>query len=173
MHRQGPLRIRVPASLQQVDADGAFSFEIPLPSPGGAIGRFVDEVKALVLGAEEARKAGLASNGMLGDRTSRNASGRLDAAMSVLGTAFTALHATGSLEKSLLEPVGDKLGKVIVDRLKVRLRLNDARVAEILQGIDSAALGDAYGATAARVLGCLGDVLTLAFTPVSPAGEIG
>lgn len=34
---EGPLRVRVPVSMQ-LDADGAFSFDIPLPSAEGAIG---------------------------------------------------------------------------------------------------------------------------------------
>ena len=45
---EGPLRLRLPVAMQ-LDADGAFSFEAPLPSPEGALGAFVDGFKALVI----------------------------------------------------------------------------------------------------------------------------
>lgn len=45
---EGPLRLRLPVAMQ-LDADGAFSFEAPLPSPEGALGQFVDGFKALVI----------------------------------------------------------------------------------------------------------------------------
>lgn len=35
---EGPLRVRLPVNMQ-LDADGAFSFEAPLPSPEGALGQ--------------------------------------------------------------------------------------------------------------------------------------
>ena len=35
---EGPLRMRLPVNMQ-LDADGAFSFEAPLPSPEGALGQ--------------------------------------------------------------------------------------------------------------------------------------
>lgn len=47
---EGPLRIRVPVTMQ-LDADGAFSFDIPLPSPDGAIGEFVDTIKSRLVPA--------------------------------------------------------------------------------------------------------------------------
>ncbi len=34
---EGPLRVRVPVNMQ-LDADGAFSFDVPLPSAEGALG---------------------------------------------------------------------------------------------------------------------------------------
>jgi hypothetical protein len=34
---EGPLRLRVPVNMQ-LDADGAFSFDVPLPSAEGALG---------------------------------------------------------------------------------------------------------------------------------------
>ena len=37
---EGPLRLRLPVSMQ-LDADGAFSFEAPLPSPSGNLGKVV------------------------------------------------------------------------------------------------------------------------------------
>lgn len=34
---EGPLRLRLPVAMQ-LDRDGAFSFELPLPSPEGSLG---------------------------------------------------------------------------------------------------------------------------------------
>lgn len=42
--------MRVPVAMQ-LDADGAFSFEAPLPAPEGNLGRFVDGFKQLVIPA--------------------------------------------------------------------------------------------------------------------------
>lgn len=36
-HYEGPLRVRLPVNMQ-LDADGAFSFVVPLPGPSGNIG---------------------------------------------------------------------------------------------------------------------------------------
>lgn len=66
--------------------------------------------------------------------------------------------------------MGDRLGRFIVNRLKVRVRLDEGRIGEILAGIDSASLGPAFPSTAGRLLGHLGDVMTLGFTPMAPAG---
>jgi hypothetical protein len=35
---EGPLRLRLPVAMQ-LDPDGAFSFELPLPSPEGGLGK--------------------------------------------------------------------------------------------------------------------------------------
>ena len=53
----------------------------------------------------------------------------------------------------------------------MRVRLDERRIGEILQGIDSASMGPAFVSTAGRLLGHLGDVLTLGFTPAAPQGE--
>ena len=72
--------------------------------------------------------------------------------------------------KALSQPrttVGDRLGRMFVNRLKVRVRLDERRIAEILSGIDGTSMGGegAFTATAGRIIGHLGDVMTLAFTP--------
>lgn len=54
--------------------------------------------------------------------------------------------------------------------LQVRVRLDERRIGEILQGIDSASMGPAFVSTAGRLLGHLGDVMTLGFTPAAPQG---
>lgn len=51
------------------------------------------------------------------------------------------------------------------------MRLDERRIGEILHGIDSASMGPAFVSTAGRLLGHLGDVMTLGFTPMAPTGE--
>ena len=47
------------------------------------------------------------------------------------------------------------------------MRLDERRIGEILQGIDAASMGPAFVGTAGRLLGHLGDVMTLGFTPLA------
>jgi hypothetical protein len=54
--------------------------------------------------------------------------------------------------------------------VQVRVRLDERRIGEILAGIDSASMGPAFVSTAGRLLGHLGDVMTLGFTPLAPPG---
>ena len=63
--------------------------------------------------------------------------------------------------------VGDRLGRMFVNRLKVRVRIDERRIGEILSGLDGASMGgeDAFNTAAGRIIGHLGDVMTLAFTP--------
>ena len=65
--------------------------------------------------------------------------------------------------------MGDRLGRLFVNRLKVRVRLDERRIGEILTGLDGASMGgnDAFMATAGRIIGHLGDVMTLGFTPAA------
>ena len=72
--------------------------------------------------------------------------------------------------KALTQPrtmVSDRLGHLIVNRLKVRVRLDERRIGEILSGIDGASMGgdDAFTSAAGRIIGHLGDVMSLGFTP--------
>ena len=72
--------------------------------------------------------------------------------------------------KALTQPrtlVSDRLGRLIVNRLKVRVRLDERRIGEILSGLDTATMGGAaaFTATAGRIIGHLGDVMTIGFTP--------
>lgn len=78
--------------------------------------------------------------------------------------------------KALSQPrtmVGERLGRLIVSRLKVRVRLDERRIGEILQGIDSTSMGSRFVSTAGRLLGHLGDVVTLGFTPAAAAPAVG
>jgi len=65
--------------------------------------------------------------------------------------------------------VGDRLGRMFVNRLKVRVRLDERRIGEILAGLDGTSMGgeDAYNTAAGRIIGHLGDVMTLALTPAA------
>lgn len=49
---EGPLRVRVPVNMQ-LDADGAFSFDVPLPSPEGALGEVSHPLVGLYFGLGE------------------------------------------------------------------------------------------------------------------------
>lgn len=53
------------------------------------------------------------------------------------------------------------------------MRLDERRIGEILQGIDSNSMGPAFVSTAGRLLGHLGDVMTLGFTPMAPGAPHG
>jgi len=75
-------------------------------------------------------------------------------------------------EKALAQPrttIGDRLGRLIVNRLKVRVRLDERRIGEIISGLDGASMGGeaAFNAAAGRIIGHLGDVMTLGFTPAA------
>ncbi len=48
----------------------------------------------------------------------------------------------------------------------MRVRLNEGRVAEMLRGMDPAALGDSFVSVTAGLLHCIGDVAALNFVPV-------
>ncbi len=49
--------------------------------------------------------------------------------------------------------------------LRVRVALDEARVADVLRGFTPTTLGDEFATTAAGVLACLGDMATLSFAP--------
>lgn len=54
---------------------------------------------------------------------------------------------------------------MIVNRMRVRVKLNEARVAEMLRGMDPAALGDSFASVTAGLLHCIGDIAALTFVP--------
>ncbi|KAL4450201.1 hypothetical protein ABPG77_010870 [Micractinium sp. CCAP 211/92] len=179
---EGPLRLRLPVAMQ-LDPDGAFSFELPLPSPEGNLSQFVDGFKGLVI-PSHLRPPAQAINWipLTGDKEvdaamQRQVSGALEAIRDVLAE-LTERIAERGLEADDADPekvlscprtkVGDRLGRMIVNRLKVRVRLDERRIGEILQGIDSNSMGPAFVSTAGRLLGHLGDVMTLGFTPMAP-----
>ncbi|KAL4421597.1 hypothetical protein ABPG75_010888 [Micractinium tetrahymenae] len=179
---EGPLRLRLPVAMQ-LDPDGAFSFELPLPSPEGNLSQFVDGFKGLVIPshlrppAQAINWIPLTGDPEVDTAMQRQVSGALEAIRGVLAELAERIEERGleaddaDPEKVLSCPrtkVGDRLGRMIVNRLKVRVRLDERRIGEILQGIDSASMGPAFVSTAGRLLGHLGDVMTLGFTPVAP-----
>lgn len=54
---------------------------------------------------------------------------------------------------------------MIVNRMRLRVKLNEARVAEMLRGMDPAALGDSFASVTAGLLHCIGDIAALTFVP--------
>lgn len=74
--------------------------------------------------------------------------------------------------KALTQPrtmVGDRLGKMIVNRLKVKVRLDEKRIGEILSGLDSQTMGSdqAFMSSAGRIISHLGDVMSIGFVPTA------
>lgn len=63
--------------------------------------------------------------------------------------------------------IGDRLGKMFVNRLKLKVKLDERKIGEILSGIDASSMGgeEAFAATAGRIIGHLGDVMSLGLTP--------
>jgi hypothetical protein len=182
-HYEGPLKIRLPVSMQ-VDADGAFSFILPLPSPEGGLGVFVDQFKALTVPAHTRPPAAavnwveLSGDSELDGRMKRQLQHAVALITEVLQELKTKIVRDGldaddaDPVKVLTQPrtkVGDKLGRLIVSRLQVKVRLDERRIGEILGGLDATTMGGngAFIATAGRILGHLGDVMTLGFTPTA------
>ena len=50
--------------------------------------------------------------------------------------------------------------------MRVRFRLNEQRVAEMLRGIDPETLGSNFVTVTAGLLGCIGDIASLKFMPI-------
>jgi hypothetical protein len=185
-HYEGPLRLRLPVALA-LDADGACSFELPLPGPAGRLGAFVDRFKELTVPAHMRPPAQALNWVELSGDSEVDACMRAQVAQAlelvggVLADLTAKIAANGlaaddaDAHKALTQPrtmVADRLGRVIVNRLRVRARLDERRVGEILSGLDAAAMGGdgaAARATAARIVAHLGDVLTMAFSPAAPA----
>jgi hypothetical protein len=178
---EGPLRLRMPVCVNR-DADGAVSFELPLPSPEGKLGVFMDTFKSLMV-PSHLRPPAAAVNWvkLTGDSdVDAQLQERLKSALGLIEDVLHELQTKireNGLErddedpsKALSQPrtsVGDKLGRLIVNRLKLRVRLDERRIGEILSGIDGASMGgvDAFTATAGRIIGHLGDVMALGFCP--------
>lgn len=64
---------------------------------------------------------------------------------------------------------------MIVNRLKVSVRLDERHIGEILSGIDRSSMGGdaAFTATAGRIIGHLGDVMLLGLTPATSSATPG
>jgi hypothetical protein len=63
------------------------------------------------------------------------------------------------------------IAQMIVNRMRVRVKLNEARVAEMLRGMDPAALGDSFASVTAGLLHCIGDIAALTFVPTFAGAE--
>ena len=185
-HYEGPLRLRMPMSLP-TDQDGAISFEIPLPSPAGSLGVFMDHFKGLTVPCH-LRPPVQAINWVElspDSAINENMAGRVSEAIGVVQNVLKELEEIikensmfeddNDPRKALTQPrtmVGDRLGKMIINRLKVKVRLDERRIGEIMSGLDSKTLGsnEAFITTAGRIISHLGDVMNFGMVPSSNTG---
>ncbi|KFM27827.1 hypothetical protein F751_5934 [Auxenochlorella protothecoides] len=169
---EGPLKLHLPVNME-LDPDGAFSFDAPLPSPTGKIGEFMDIFKALTVPSHLRPPAAAVNWVPLSGDPALDMAMREQVACGValiakvldrLGEAAQREGRPGKEESAataLSNPrtlLGASLGRFIVNRLSLRVRLDERRIAEILEGMDSSTLGDQFVPTAGRILGHLGDV---------------
>lgn len=178
---EGPLRMRLPISVK-IDPDGAVSFDLPLPTPQGALGIFMDNFKSLMVPSHLRPPAAalnwirLSGDSELDSKMQK----RIETAIEMITETLRELN-NKILEENLFEDdrdptkvlsqprtsVGDKLGRLIINRMKFRIRLDEKRIGEILSGIDGASMGGdaAFAVTAGRIIGHLGDVMAFGFVP--------
>jgi hypothetical protein len=64
------------------------------------------------------------------------------------------------------QPLKPSHEQAIVNRMRVRTRLNERRLGELLRGLDPSSLGDSWVSVTAGLLGCIGDIASLNFMPV-------
>ncbi|KAL6786087.1 hypothetical protein ACKKBG_A01350 [Auxenochlorella protothecoides x Auxenochlorella symbiontica] len=185
---EGPLKLHLPVNME-LDPDGAFSFDAPLPSPTGKIGEFMDIFKALTVPSHLRPPAAAVNWVPLSGDPALDMAMREQVACGValiakvldrLGEAAQREGRPGKEESAataLTNPrtlLGASLGRFIVNRLSLRVRLDERRIAEILEGMDSSTLGDQFVPTAGRILGHLGDVVSFRFCPATlAAGRAG
>ena len=55
--------------------------------------------------------------------------------------------------------------QLVVGGLRARVRLDQARLTDMLRGLDAATLGATHAATVAGLLACLGDLAAISFLP--------
>lgn len=180
-HYEGPLRVRIPISVR-VDPDGAVSFDLPLPTPQGSLGIFMDNFKSLLVPAHLRppaaavnwiRLTGDAEMDSRMEERLRSAIQQIEDTLKELGDKIQEnelYRDDKDPSKVLSQPrtsLGERLGRLIVNRLKLRVRLDERRIGEILSGIDGASMGGdtAFTVTAGRIIGHLGDVMALGFVP--------
>ena len=185
-HYEGPLRLRMPMSLP-TDQDGAISFEIPLPSPAGSLGVFMDHFKGLTVPChlrppvQAVNWVELSPDTAINETMSRRVSEAIGVIQDVLQALDSIIKENGMYEddndprKALTQPrtmVGDRLGRMIINRLKVKVRLDERRIGEIMSGLDSKTLGsnEAFITTAGRIISHLGDVMNFGMVPSSNTG---
>ena len=183
---QGPLRLRLPLSLP-TDQDGAISFEIPLPSPAGSLGVFMDHFKGLTVPChlrppvQAINWVELSPDTAINDDMAKRVADAIGVVQDVLKELDTIIKENKMTDddndprKALTQPrtmVGDRLGKMIINRLKVKVRLDERRIGEIMSGLDSKTLGsnEAFITTAGRIISHLGDVMAFGMVPSSNTG---
>ena len=185
-HYEGPLRLRMPMSLP-TDQDGAISFEIPLPSPAGSLGVFMDHFKGLTVPChlrppvQAINWVELSPDTAINETMAIRVSEAIGVIQDVLQELDSIIKENRMVEddndprKALTQPrtmVGDRLGRMIINRLKVKVRLDERRIGEIMSGLDSNTLGsnEAFITTAGRIISHLGDVMNFGMVPSSNTG---
>lgn len=61
--------------------------------------------------------------------------------------------------------------QVIVNGMRVRVRLDQQRLASMLQDLSPAALGSRFADVTSGMLGMLGDMASLSFAPYTPGWQ--
>lgn len=150
VHYQGPLHVKVPFNASIDPADGSVSFALPMPSPGGSMSRFVSAFRET-----------------FAQRLEEGGAVQVDS--KALSARMRALAETDELLASANREVGaSHLGRVFVNRMHARLRIDEGRLRDVLMGLDKDTMGaEAYAATVARLLSCTGDLLTLALGAIN------
>lgn len=187
---EGPLQLRLQVPTPIVEGDGAFSFHIPLPSAKGPIRAFLDRVRSVLTLPLPPYFAPHLNSFVSG--SARGAPGQVVEEKSVLqalqelGSNFgkasklTAAADAADAAMSQLDPGGDgpepprqRIGKAIVSRMRVRTRLNERRLRELLRGMDPVSLGNSWVSVTSGLLGCIGDIASLNFMPIFDSDEEG
>ena len=161
----GPMKLRLPVTLRPgTSSDDGWSFDIPLPDPTSyALRRFVDALRSAACAPPVRTRGPRAPPPPLAPTASGSA---LDWFAEGATTATGGPHGAAT-----------RLGAVAVDGARVRVRLDEAAIAELLGAVGPS--GDAFdvpaaGAvrlarTAAGVLAALGDVARVSFAPAARA----
>ncbi|KAL0049997.1 hypothetical protein WJX82_002413 [Trebouxia sp. C0006] len=165
---EGPLRVRLPVK-KKLDPDGSFSFEIPLPNPDRQVilKRFAGGFKQALSSPLTVHQVAsqIAAQTAAAEPGSAPQSPAPDTPRSDAGSEEEVLPDWGH-DESGKPPL--KLGKVIVDGMRVRVRLDQQRIGSLLQGISPQAMGSQFADVASGVLSMLGDMASLSFAGYHP-----
>ncbi|KAL0041621.1 hypothetical protein WJX79_009772 [Trebouxia sp. C0005] len=167
---EGPLRVRLPVK-KKLDPDGSFSFEIPLPNPDRQV-----ILKRFAGGFKQALSSPLTVHQVASQIAAQTAAA--DPASAPQPPAPDTPQSDAGSEEEVLPDWGHdesgkpplKLGKVIVDGMRVRVRLDQQRIGSLLQGISPQAMGSQFADVASGVLSMLGDMASLSFAGYHPDG---
>ncbi|KAK9802713.1 hypothetical protein WJX73_010173 [Symbiochloris irregularis] len=188
---EGPVRLSlpVPPSLGAVDADGGFSFQLPLPNPQrqAVMSTFVDGLRAALntpLAMVHTPDTD-AANPKEARQLERTQSEMAEILKTTPLDWFSKWQESGSPTAPTSpeeEPFPAVLGTFMVNSARVRLKLDEQRISELLQESSErnlAARGSGGGMSegaanaTARILACLGDMGIASFTPgVSEEGTV-